>query len=129
MIIKLVAYEPSVQPIVKMFIEEKATGVLWFSALFTSIFGPVDEEIFFRGFMYPAVKKKVGIIAAFLITSGIFALLHVHPTGFLPIMAIGALLVYAYESTGTLLAPILVHITHNLMMLILVFIVKQTGIY
>ena len=61
-IAKSVGYEPLIQPIVQVFMEEKTTSVLWVSILFAAIFGPIAEEIFFRGFMYTAVKKKFGIL-------------------------------------------------------------------
>lgn len=127
LVIERIGYKPPVQPIVEVFIEEKETSILWFSAIFAAIFGPVAEEIFFRGFMYSAAKKKFGIFPAILGTSVLFSLLHTHIVGFLPIMALGVLLAYLYEKTGTLVAPIAVHIMHNLGMVILVFLVKSIG--
>ncbi|MDD5634152.1 MAG: type II CAAX endopeptidase family protein, partial [Candidatus Omnitrophica bacterium] len=124
---KLFHYKPPVQPIVHLFMEEKATSILWFSTLFAAIGGPIAEEIFFRGFMYPAVKKKIGIPAAMLVTSAIFAFLHAHLVGFLPIMLLGLLLVYLFEKTGSLIPSVCVHITHNIGMIILVFIVRMVG--
>lgn len=126
-IIERIGYKPPVQPIVEVFIEEKETSVLWFSAIFAAVFGPVAEEIFFRGFMYSAVKRKFGIFPAIIGTSIIFSLLHTHIVGFLPIMALGVLLAYLYEKTGSLVAPITVHIIHNLGMVILVFLMRSIG--
>ena len=124
---RLIEYQPPVQPIVRVFMEEKETGVLWFSALFAAIFGPIAEEIFFRGFMYTAVRKKMGIFWAMVITSAIFAFLHTHIVGFLPIMALGMLLAFLYQKTGSLVAPISVHIMHNIAMVILVFLARSVG--
>lgn len=123
-VVKLIGYEPPVQPIVEVFMKEKETSILWMSALFAAIFGPIAEEIFFRGFMYPAVKKKFGIFWAMAGTSAIFAFLHAHIVGFLPIMFLGLLLAYLYEKTGSLVAPIVVHVTHNVGMVFLVFMMR-----
>lgn len=115
------------QPIVEVFLKEKNVPVLIYSSIFASIAGPVMEEIFFRGFMYNALKKKTGVLAGIMITSLIFSLLHGHLAGFVPIMALGILLAYLYEKTGTLTAPITVHIVHNMASLFLVFIAKTMG--
>ena len=128
MVIKIFKYQPPVQPIVQVFLEEKQTSILWLSALFAAIFGPIAEEIFFRGFMYSAIKKTLGIFWAMLITSAIFSLLHAHLVGFLPIMALGLLLAYLYERTGSLVSSMTVHIIHNVGMVILVFLARSIGV-
>jgi len=127
-VVRFLKYHPPVQPIVKLFMEEKVTGILWMSALFAAVFGPIAEEIFFRGFMYPAVKRKLGAVSALMITSIIFAGLHAHLVGFMPIMALGILLGYLYEKTGSLVSSISVHIFHNVAMLGLVFLARGLGL-
>jgi len=124
---RMFEYKPPLQPIVKVFMEEKQTGILWLSAVFAAVFGPVAEEIFFRGFMYPAIKRITGGIGAVIITSVIFAALHAHLAGFMPIMALGILLAYLYEKTGSLASSMAVHIMHNLSMVCLVFLVRSIG--
>jgi membrane protease YdiL (CAAX protease family) len=121
-------YQPPVQPIVQVFMEEKQTGILLMSTLFAAVFGPVAEEIFFRGFMYPAIRKGLGRFWGMMITSAVFAFLHAHIVGFLPIMALGLLLVYLYEKTGSLVPSMAVHIAHNVSMVTLVFAVRGIGV-
>ncbi len=121
---QLIQYEPPLQPIVEVILEEKQTFILWFSTIFAAIFGPIAEEVFFRGFAYPAIRKKVGIFWGMIIISSIFALLHAHIVGFLPIMALGMLLVYLYEKTGSIVPCITVHIIHNLGMVFMVFLMR-----
>jgi uncharacterized protein len=127
-VVRCIGYEPPVQPIVEVFMEEKDTSILWMSALFAAVFGPIAEEIFFRGFMYPAVREKWGKAAGIIGTSVIFSFLHAHIAGFLPIIALGILLTYLYEKTGTLMVPIAVHIIHNVGMVTLVFIMRGVGV-
>jgi hypothetical protein len=126
-IIEQIQYRPPVQPIVEVFLEEEQTSVLWMSTVFAAVFGPVAEEIFFRGFMYPAVKKKAGVFTGIVVTAGIFAFLHAHLVGFAPIFALGILLAYLFEKTGSLVSSITVHIAHNLAMVILVFMMRNIG--
>ena len=124
LVIRLINYEPPVQPIVELFMEEKEPAVLGVSILFAAICGPVTEEIFFRGFMYSAMKKKMGILWSILITSALFSLMHTHPVGFLPIMVLGILLAYLYEKTGSIIPSITVHIIHNVGTVCMVFLAK-----
>ncbi len=124
----LVHYIPKEQAVVTLFMKEKNVMFLGYTVLFAALVGPMIEELFFRGFMYNALKKRVGIFWAALVTASIFAGLHAHAVGFVPIMALGLLLVYLYEKTGTLVAPITVHIIHNTSMVFLVLLVKQMKI-
>ena len=127
-IIHITKYVPQPQPVVELFLREKGAAFLTFSGLFAAIVGPVIEELFFRGFLYGAFKKYIGVFWAMVVTAAVFAALHTHIIGFLPIMALGILLAYLYEKTGTLVSSITVHIIHNLSMIFLVFLVKQVGI-
>ncbi|MGB2630257.1 MAG: CPBP family intramembrane glutamic endopeptidase, partial [Candidatus Omnitrophota bacterium] len=126
-VIKWFAYEPPVQPIVEIFMKEKEPTILLMSTLFAAIFGPIAEEIFFRGFMYGAIKKTFGIFWAMIITSAVFSILHTHVVGFLPIMMLGLLLAFLYEKTGSLISCMSVHIAHNIGMVILVFLARSIG--
>ena len=127
-IINMTKYVPERQPLVELFLKEKDTAFLAYTSLFAAIVGPIIEELFFRGFMYAALKKYIGVFAAMVATAAVFAALHTHIVGFFPIMALGMLLAYLYEKTGTLVSSITVHVIHNLSMVFLVFLVKQVGI-
>jgi membrane protease YdiL (CAAX protease family) len=124
-IINITKYVPQKQPIVELFLKEENATFLAYTSLFAAVAGPLMEELFFRGFMYNAFKKAVGIFWATLVTSAVFAALHSNVVGFLPIMVIGITLTYLYERTGTLVSSITLHIIHNLNMVFLVFMVKQ----
>jgi membrane protease YdiL (CAAX protease family) len=124
----MIGYTPPKQPVVELFLKEKDAAFLFYTSIFAAIFGPMIEELFFRGFMYNAFKKRVGILPAMLVTAATFAALHAHAAGFLPIMVLGLGLAWIYEKTGTLVAPVTVHIAHNLSMVFLVFLVKQLGV-
>ena len=124
-VIKLINYVPEREPVVELFLKEKDSAFLIYTSIFTSMLGPVIEEVFFRGFMYNAFKKYIGIFWAVLLTSALFAGLHTNIVGFLPIMTLGILLAYLYEKTGTLVSSITVHTIHNLSMVLFVFLIRQ----
>lgn len=124
-IIRLTNYTPKEQVVVEMFMRQTNPAFLIYTSIFAAIAGPVAEELFFRGFMYSAVKKYIGIFWATMITASLFALLHGHVVGFLPIMVLGILLAYLYERTGTLVSSVTVHILHNFSMVLLVFLAKS----
>ncbi|MDP3804294.1 MAG: CPBP family intramembrane metalloprotease, partial [Candidatus Omnitrophota bacterium] len=127
-IINVTKYVPEKQHIVELFLKEENLTFLVYTSVFASIVGPFMEELFFRGFLYNAVKKNIGIFWATLFTSAVFACLHANIVGFLPIMVLGVTLAYLYEKTGTLVSSITVHIMHNLSMVFLVFLMKQIRI-
>lgn len=118
-------YVPEKQAVVQMFMKDQDARFLVFASLFAAVVGPVIEEIFFRGFLYNALKKRMGVLLAMAVTAAAFAALHAHAAGFLQIMVIGMVLGYLYEKTGTLVAPVTAHILHNLSMMGFVFLLKQ----
>ena len=86
------------------------------------ILAPVGEEIYFRGFAYPVFKKKLGVRGGILATAVFFSLLHFDAVRFLPIFIGGAGLAWLYESTGSLITPIIAHSVWNVSMLGLLFL-------
>lgn len=74
---------------------------------------PVYEEILFRGALYRALRDQMGLVPALLISSFIFALVHYNATALLPIMVLAILLACVYEWSGTLWAPIMLHVAFN----------------
>lgn len=125
LVVSLTKYVPEKQMVVEMFLREKNVPFLIYSAIFTGIIGPIIEELFFRGFMYNAFKKRIGIFWAMFITSAIFASLHSNLVSFFPILALGFVLAYMYEKTGTIVSSVTVHMVHNLGMVFLLFMMKE----
>ncbi|OIO32555.1 MAG: hypothetical protein AUJ70_05220 [Candidatus Omnitrophica bacterium CG1_02_40_15] len=120
-----IGYKPPTQPVFDMFFEEKRSSVILFLTIFVSIFGPIIEEIFFRGFLYNAVKKRFGALLGMLLSGALFSVLHTNIVGFLPIMILGVLMAFLYEITGSLIASISIHILHNSIIVGFVFFIKE----
>jgi len=86
------------------------------------ILAPLGEEVYFRGFAYPVLKRKLGPGLGILASAVFFSVLHFDAFRFLPITIGGVGLAWLYERTGFLVIPIIAHSVWNLSMLGLVFL-------
>ncbi len=77
------------------------------------IVAPVVEEILFRGIFYTGLRGRLGVGWAVFLSAFVFGFLHFELLGFVPLMAIGAILAMLYESQGSLVAPIVAHAMNN----------------
>lgn len=115
------------EPQTPLKILKKETSLLNLTLISIFIVGvaPFFEEIFFRGFIYPLIKKFLGFKSAMILSSVLFAMLHFSFLAFLPITCIGLFLAYLYEKTGSLFSSIVFHSLNNLMaVLIVIFVLK-----
>lgn len=91
-------------------------------ATFTAAFiAPFVEEIFFRGFLYSALRKKVGVGWAIILSAVIFGFMHANAWTVIPVIIIGVVLAYLYEREKSLGPPIILHALNNLTSIILVY--------
>jgi len=127
-ILQLVKYEPPSVPLFELFYEESRPTLLFVLTILVTFLGPIAEEVFFRGFAYPVLRRRLGIRNAIILISFVFALLHTNLIGLLPILALGILLAYLYEKTGSLIPSITVHMIHNLIIVYWVHLYKTVVI-
>jgi membrane protease YdiL (CAAX protease family) len=85
----------------------------WPMTLTVVIAAPLGEELFFRGFALPALRKSWGVTAAVLVTGALFSILHMDPVGFLGLMEIGVMLAALRIWSGSLFAAMLGHAVNN----------------
>jgi len=79
----------------------------------TILLAPLAEELLFRGMLYPWIKQMGYPRLALWITSLLFAAMHQNAISFLPLLLLALLLVWLYERTANLLAPIVAHALFN----------------
>ncbi len=103
----------TVQDTVKILQESNNPAVLGLMAFAAVIAAPVCEEIVFRGYLYSATKRFAGPWAAGICSALIFAAAHGSIAAVLPLFVFGGVLVFIYEKTGSLWAPIAVHFCFN----------------
>jgi membrane protease YdiL (CAAX protease family) len=101
------------QDTVKLLRETKDPKVLGLMVFAAVVAAPLCEEIVFRGYLYPVLKKFSGIGPAALSSSLVFAAAHGNLTALLPLLIFGGLLVLLYEKTGSIWAPIAAHFCFN----------------
>ncbi len=112
-VLRIFGIEPEQQDIINNIMSEDSLGVLTFMFFFGTLAAPIVEELLFRGFFQTALRMSFNKTQAILISSFVFALIHWNFHVFLQIFILGLLLAYLYEKTGSLVAPIFVHICHN----------------
>lgn len=123
---QLLQFEPAPHPLVEVFLEkEKSPGMIAYSIFLACVVGPLLEEIFFRGFCYPAFKKKWGVGWALVLSSVFFSAIHNNLFAFIPVFILGLSLGYLYEKRGTLVPSITLHILHNSIFILYFFLAKD----
>lgn len=107
-------YWPDLQPqdTVKLFLENGGLDKLAMAGAAVLV-APLVEETVFRGFVYAVVKKHTDAFFAALVSSALFALAHFHLASALPLFVLALGFTAAYERTGSLLVPMLMHAIFN----------------
>lgn len=109
---------------IEHFFTGPASGYLL--AAFGVLVAPLVEELFFRGFLYPAVARWTGSLASILITAAAFAGLHGAQLAYawaplVVLFVVGAVLTIIRARTGSVAMCVLVHMGYNLVLFILLF--------
>ena len=112
-VLRAFGIEPEQQDIINNLLSEDSLGVLAFMVFFGMLAAPIVEELLFRGFLQSAVRITCDRLQTILISGFVFALIHWNAHVFLQIFVLGLMLAYLFEKTGSLVAPITVHICHN----------------
>jgi membrane protease YdiL (CAAX protease family) len=90
-----------------------SVGLRILVVIFAALIVPVFEELLFRGFFQTALRSLSGSPwTGIVLTSIFFAILH-PPTHIPALFMLSCGLGYAYERSGSLLRPILMHIFFN----------------
>lgn len=93
--------------------------------IFAALIVPVFEELLFRGFFQTSLRSLLkSPWAGIILTSIFFAILH-SPTHIPALFMLSVGLGYAYERSGSLLRPILMHVMFNGFNIILSFLLPS----
>lgn len=110
-LLELLGQAPKTQQHLLRFLDEGSVDRLWIWTAMVLIL-PVCEEILFRGALYGGLRRHMPAALAMLVSGLVFGLLH-DPSVMLPVAALGAVLAWVYERTGSLKVPCLVHVLQN----------------
>jgi membrane protease YdiL (CAAX protease family) len=108
--------KPVAQQAVQMLQEQRATlglGPIIFFGAATILVVPAVEEMLFRGMLYPVIKQEGFPRLAWWGSSLFFAATHMNAMTFIPLTGLALVLVWLYEQTDNLLAPIVTHSLFN----------------
>ncbi|MGE1107118.1 CPBP family intramembrane glutamic endopeptidase [Bacillus wiedmannii] len=78
-----------------------------------AIFAPIMEEILTKKIILDTLRKRTNVYIACLITSLVFALLHMELASVIPYTLAGLVYAFLYVKTDRLIVPIVVHMTIN----------------
>lgn len=92
---------------------------------------PFAEEVFFRGLVFAWLRRCLGLAVGAVVSAVIFGLVHNIQGGLEEVAAatavVGVALALAYEYSGSLWVPYVMHATFNLLSLSLMFAAATTG--
>lgn len=74
---------------------------------------PVSEEMMFRGVLFKRFRERQGFWYSAVCSSVFFAFMHTNVTQTIYAFLLGLMLSYLYEKTGSIKAPVLLHIVLN----------------
>lgn len=82
------------------------------------LLAPLVEETLFRGFLYPVLARRAGVIWGVLLTGALFGLMHSYQLGgnkahVALLILVGVVLTAVRAVSRTVLASFLVHISYN----------------
>jgi CAAX protease family protein len=92
---------------------DESTSLAIITGIFVIAIAPLVEEFFFRGFLYQAFRNRIGVWAAAGASGLIFGAIHFKPEFLVPLAALGILLAWLFEKTGSLWPCIAVHAVNN----------------
>jgi membrane protease YdiL (CAAX protease family) len=96
----------------------------YLTAIFAITFGPLMEELFFRGFLYPVLARRIGVFWAILFTALPFGLIHAVQYGYawgavLVIFLVGVILTTVRALTKSVASSFLAHVGYNTSLMVL----------
>lgn len=104
----------------------KTPAEAWALGILSITLAPLMEELFFRGFLYPVLARRLGLPVAVFLTALGFALLHGAQLMFswgpvLVIFLVGVVLTLVRAKTNSVGAGVLVHMAYNATITIAMF--------
>lgn len=115
---------PKTLPIDEFF---KTTHAAWILSVFGVFVAPFFEELFFRGFFYPVLYRRMGFFAATVLNSLLFAFTHegqlAHAWApLLVLFIVGVVLTVVRARTQSVACSFLVHSAYNAFLFGMIFV-------
>lgn len=115
---------PKHLPIDRFFANSREATIM---SIFAVSFAPLMEELFFRGFLYPVLARRLGVVAGIFLTGAAFGIIHGAQLGYswavLIIFLVGIALTTVRAITKSVAASFLVHVGYNGTLSLLMYVV------
>jgi membrane protease YdiL (CAAX protease family) len=90
----------------------------YLTVAFAVTLGPLMEELFFRGFLYPVIARRMGVVWGILLTALPFGLIHAFQYGYawgavLIVFLVGVVLTTVRAATKSVASSFLAHVGYN----------------
>jgi membrane protease YdiL (CAAX protease family) len=90
----------------------------YLTVVFAVTLGPLMEELFFRGFLYPVIARRLGVVWGILLTALPFGLIHAFQYGYawgavLIVFLVGVVLTAVRAATKSVASSFLAHVGYN----------------
>ena len=92
---------------------DKSTTLAILAGVFVVAVAPPVEEFFFRGFLYQALRTRLGVSGGAVTSGLIFGAIHFKPEFLIPLAILGTALALLFQKTNSLWPCILVHAVNN----------------
>ncbi|MYL35744.1 CPBP family intramembrane metalloprotease [Pontibacillus yanchengensis] len=96
--------------------------------LIITVLAPILEELLFRKVLFGSIYKKTNFIIAALISSLIFAVVHMDLMHTIKYTAMGLVFAFLYVQTKRIIVPIIAHMAMNLIVVLIQFTIDPEQI-
>ncbi|MBZ4654904.1 MAG: abortive infection protein [Peptococcaceae bacterium] len=100
-------------PLINLTANARTSGQFLFPFLVGGFLVPVAEEFFYRGFLYPVLRRHLGVLLGIIASGLLFTLAHFNQIWFVEIFLVGVILTWLYQRFDSLLPAIIAHIVLN----------------
>lgn len=83
------------------------------AAVLAVVVAAVVEELLFRRLLYSALRRRMGFARAAVVSSALFAAVHMNVWEMVPLFILGMMLALVYERRRSLYAPVVLHAVNN----------------
>jgi len=113
--------KPPPQGVVRALSQSSGVGIEILAVLVIGFVSPLAEEIVFRGVTYRGLRRRLGFLPAAALSAVLFSLAHVDLQHALQLFAIGVILAWTTERSGSILPGMILHAGVNLMSLLVLW--------
>jgi len=117
----LTGEKPPAQVVVRALMQFDSPGLRLLAVAGIALVAPIAEEIVFRGVSFRGLRRRMRFLPAAALSAILFSLAHVDLAHGLQLFAIGLILAWTVERSGSILPGMLLHAGINLTSLLLIW--------